>query len=247
MKSLLRIVAALLALSVTGRASAADLAQFVPVGPGLYTDWNGFYVGAHLGGVLQDSDVSVYSGTVALKDTSFTGGGQIGVNFALWQSFMVGMEADISGALLHGTVGSSSSTGTFTQAQNDNKTDMYGTFRGRVGYILNNWLFYGTGGFAWADTHQVRTQLVGATGTAGTGTVESAYAVPTGWVAGVGVEWAFASNWTARVEYLHIDVGSSQSSVTASAFPNSGLRHDEDARIDTVRAALNYRFNWMGR
>jgi outer membrane immunogenic protein len=37
-------------------------------------------------------------------------------------------------------------------ARGDGRVDLFGTVRGRVGYAANNWLFYGTGGFAWADT-----------------------------------------------------------------------------------------------
>ena len=129
-----------------------------------------------------------------------------------------------------------------TQARTDNKTEMFGTFRGRVGYIWNNWLFFGTGGFAWANTHVTRTQLLGTSGGAAPGSVDSIFATTTGWAAGVGLEWAFAQSWTARLEYQHLDVGPQSLN-----FTSAGFRRDADTTIDTVRVALNYRFNWMGR
>jgi len=62
-----------------------------------------------------------------------------------------------------------------------------------------DWLFYGTGGFAWADVKETRTQVAGVIGNATPGIVESASAsaTGTGWTAGGGIEWGFAQNWTA--------------------------------------------------
>jgi opacity protein-like surface antigen len=238
------------ALGLTGHALAADAPAYVPnwaPPPVVYVvDWNGFYIGAHLGGAWQDHSAQTVipsTGTVlettSGSDASFAGGGQIGINYAFWTTWMFGIEADISGTLLHGSSITSDTTGT-TQVQNDNKTDMFGTVRGRAGYIWDNWLFYGTGGFAWSDANLARTQLMGTTGGAGPGTVDRLYGITTGWVAGAGLEWAFSPKWTVRIEYLHLDLGSS-----ASQFTSSGLRRDVSSTIEVARVGLNYRFNLL--
>ena len=142
-------------------------------------------------------------------------------------------------ALLHDTVVASNAAGTL-QVQNDNNTNVFGTARGRAGYIWDNWLFYGTGGFAWSYTEITRTQQVGVIGGAGPGTGQSLFATPTGWVAGAGLEWAFAPQWTARLEYLHLDLGP-----TSFMFTSAGLRRDVEFTMDVFRVGVNYRFNLL--
>ena len=55
-----------------------------------------------------------------------------------------------------------------------------------------------------------------------------------GWVAGAGAEWMLGNNWTAKIEYLHYDLGAENYS-----YFRSGL----GVRIDTVKLGVNYRFN----
>ena len=249
MKPILWAATALTAACLIGPAAAADAPAYLPAwAPALAPvyDWNGFYAGVHLGGAWQHRDTATIdpatSGVLATgagDQSSFAGGGQFGVNFAMWPHFMVGMEADIVGALLHDTVVASNAAGTL-QVQNDNNTNVFGTARGRAGYIWDNWLFYGTGGFAWSYTEITRTQQVGVIGGAGPGTVQSLFATPTGWVAGAGVEWAFAPQWTARLEYLHLDLGP-----TSFMFTSAGLRRDVEFTMDVFRVGLNYRFNLL--
>ena len=88
-----------------------------------------------------------------------------------------------------------------------------GTVRGRVGYAPGNWLFYATGGFAWAYDQLTATQL------ADFGTTDSPFLWRLGWAAGAGVEMPLASNWTAGLEYLFTSYGNS-----TVVFPNAGRR-----------------------
>ncbi|MGA8475911.1 MAG: outer membrane beta-barrel protein, partial [Candidatus Cybelea sp.] len=162
------------------------------------------------------------------------GGGQIGFNYAFDPHWIAGLEADISAADLH-----RSTVGAAAFGERDNKIDAFGTLRGRFGYAWNNLWLYGTGGFAWADEKLVRTQQIGTVNLAAPGTVESASGIGTGWVAGGGLEWGFAPNWTARLEYLHLDLGSK-----SFTFPLAGQRIDATATTDIVRLGVNYKFNW---
>jgi opacity protein-like surface antigen len=69
--------------------------------------------------------------------------------------------------------------------------------------VWNNWLFYGTGGFAWSDDTFTCTQISAGATTPPLGDVRTNAPMRTGWTAGArgGIEWGFARNWTARLEY----------------------------------------------
>ena len=235
---------------LAGAASAvgADLqvgapAYRTPIAPAPTYNWTGFYLGGHVGGAWDHRSVDHFStvtgaptGTSSTDASGIMGGGQLGYNYMVVPNWVIGVEADISGANLRSTsVSQSPPRAPITQG--DSKVDLFGTVRGRVGYAWNNWLFYGTGGFAWAEEDLTRTQLAGTTGNATPGTVESSSATGTGWTAGGGIEWAIVQNWTARIEYLHLDLGTV--SVTA---PIAERRSDVSLTIDTVRAGLNYKF-----
>ena len=165
--------------------------------------------------------------------SSFLDGGQIGFNYQVAPNWVIGLEGDISGADLKSTALGGPGT-----VQHDNKIGVFGTARGRLGYAWNNWLLYGSGGFAWADEKLSRTQLAGTVNTATPGTVESATGSGTGWVAGGGLEWGFAQNWTARVEYLHLQLGTE-----SFLFPLAQQRYDARATIDLARFGVNFKFD----
>lgn len=240
---------ALAAASTSVPAMAADLTPIVKAAPAPIMavppfNWNGFYVGVHLGGASASHDFSqtstllpadVESGTI---DTSgVVGGAQIGWNWQFAPNWLLGVEADVSGAGLSGGVNTTSAVGPAVVGWT-NKVDLFGTVRGRLGYVWNNFLLYGTGGFAWVDREFTRTQLVAGPNSPAAGVVDSNSNTANGWVAGVGGEWGFAPNWTARVEYLHIDVGGSSVGVDAFTVDEGHLT------IDTVRAGVNYIFNY---
>jgi outer membrane immunogenic protein len=247
---------AVVAIVASGPALAADLPArpyMAPpvVAPSAY-NWTGFYIGAHLGGAWASRDFNQTTAIVEagnIKSSGVVGGGQIGYN---WQftNWLFGIEADISGADLSGstttTPGGASAPAVVGWTD---KIDMFGTVRGRLGYVADNWLFYGTGGFAWADNKFTRTQLAAGPLSPPAGLVLSNSQTPVGWVAGVGAEWGFARNWTARVEYLHLDVeGATWSFVSpigpgGAAGTNTFTVNENRLTIDTVRAGVNYIFN----
>jgi outer membrane immunogenic protein len=103
-----------------------------------------------------------------------------------------------------------------------------------VGYAVNNWLFYGTGGAGFADTrYSALTGGVPAVGTTGFFTTDR-----WGFAAGAGIEWGFAPNWSAKVEYMHYGFDTVTAPPGTLGFGPAGLRLD----IDTVKAGINYRF-----
>jgi len=226
-------------LAASAAAPAADLPAPQPDLLALY-DWSGFYAGLHAGGAWDHRSVTVYNSVTGTplssgsgNQSGVMGGGQIGYNFAFPSRWVVGVEADLSAADLGRTV-----IGANVFGERVNKIDLFGTARARVGYGWNNWLLYGTGGFAWADEQLTRTQQIGTVNNATPGTVESARATGTGWTAGAGLEWAFTRGWIARLEYLHLDLGTQQ-----LLFPLAQQRFDPKATIDVGRFGISYKFN----
>ena len=92
--------------------------------------------------------------------------------------------------------------------------------RGRVGYAFNNVLFYGTAGLAFGELHGETFGLAESHTTAG-------------WTAGVGAEVWVARQWSAKIEYLYVDLSSSQFVITGMS---------NGYRFGTVRAGVNYHF-----
>jgi outer membrane immunogenic protein len=142
------------------------------------------------------------------KPSGFEGGAQAGYN---WQTgpWVFGIEGDIQGT---------GASDTFAPWKFSNP--WFGTVRGRAGYALNNVLFYGTGGLAFGE-------LTGQT----FGLSESH--TNAGWTLGVGAEVGLARNWSAKVEYLYVNLNDSNFVITG----NQNGYH-----FGMLRAGVNYHF-----
>jgi outer membrane immunogenic protein len=203
------------------------------------------------------------------------GGGQIGYN-AQFNRWVLGIEADIqasdqkrnastftafsgSNALPPPfTLGSTFVTGTQTETVNS-RLDWFGTVRGRVGYTTGDLMWYGTGGFAYGQfkTSVTQSSVVNLAanfippGTTFTSAgAFSASQNRTGWTAGGGVEGAiWATGWTWKFEYLHLDfdrVNYVFTTVATGTVSPSVVTRSVRFTDDIVRVGLNYRFNWGG-
>jgi outer membrane immunogenic protein len=166
------------------------------------------------------------------------GGAQVGYNYQFGQ-FVIGVETDFQGTSIsgggnnasqslilspYGARGSEFLAPIGALAGANTSLEWFGTVRGRVGYLfLPTLLIYGTGGFAYGQ--------VDAFGFSNT---------PTGWTAGGGVEWMFAPNWSAKAEYLYVDLSSN--GATGGLGLNWGYYYHP--QINVVRAGINYHFNW---
>ena len=186
---------------------------------------------------------------------AFLGGVQAGCDYQFDSHWVLGIGGDISWTNL-----SSVTNDPFFRGKNGNpvafsaRTDDIATLTGRVGYAWDKVLFYGKGGAAFAHDKYAQNNSaainnaifgctpVGAVGFFGCNTAGSADRW--GWTAGVGVEWAFATNWSAMIEYDHygFDTRTLSMSVinnSVAVLPaNLNVRHD----IDTVKVGINYRF-----
>jgi outer membrane immunogenic protein len=271
--------AGLLIMGVVTTASAADLgvaprgrpARVVAPAPPIYTSWTGFYIGGNIGGGWSHTTVSgTTTGTisgVAFPEEFFSssgsgsgivGGGQLGYNYEFAPRWVTGIEADIDAAHITGSETHCSTTAlgmTTSCAATSGKIDDFGTVRGRLGYaFFNNFLLYGTGGFAWA--HDSNTATPTCNGAACPGATRpftfnsaTSSSTPDGWTAGGGIEWRFLPNWTARVEYLHLQFNNIS---TTDNFTGTVIGHpvvstsqsSANSGVDVVRFGVNYLFNW---
>jgi outer membrane immunogenic protein len=231
-----RLVLASVALCVgAGSAAlAADLpppyvapprapATYVPVIP-LY-NWSGFYIGGNLGagwnsgGSVSDTFGSTGSG----QTTKFLGGGQVGVNYEFYGGVVIGAEAMFD--WLPNTTNTFTATegptgpapGTVASATFNNR--WLTTATGKLGYAWDRVLLYGKGGGAWVGANNPNL-TVGGFGQ----TLTSSTTTNFGWTAGIGVEWAFAGNWSARAEYDYI--GLQNQTVTVAAVPGAPFAGD---------------------
>jgi outer membrane immunogenic protein len=143
-------------------------------------------------------------------------GGQLGYNWQFGQT-VLGLETDIQWSGIKGSGNCAFGCET--------KNNWFGTARGRLGYAYDRWLPYVTGGLAYGD--------VEANPSFG---FISQSKTSTGWTVGAGVEFALAQNWTAKVEYLYMDLGDFSSVVSAPA-PTT-----VDFKANIVRAGVNFRF-----
>ena len=236
-------------------AQAADmpppLAFKAPAAAPAFYDWSGFYVGGHLGDAWGSSRWTANSAGAAAISGSFglfepfdsfteTGslfeGVQTGYDYRLPNRFVLGAALDASFPAFPDRAGISiGGSSTFASpaigAESYGETVLsFGTVRGRVGYAPGDWLVYATGGLAWTYDQAMLTQL-------GTGATEARFLWRFGWTAGAGVEVPIAPHWTATLEYLLTDYGSS-----GVTFPTVGQRFNADFFLHELRAGVNYRF-----
>jgi outer membrane immunogenic protein len=177
----------------------------------------------------------------------FAGGVQVGYNWQGGRNWLVGFEADLQGTNQSGTgcapllciirtAGGVSATSAFTATQ---QLDWFGTLRGRVGAVNNNILFYATGGAAFGQVKETIAENLNNGGTANFATNTNTFN-QAGWVAGGGIEAAFAGNWTAKAEYLYLDLGTIQSIFRDGT--GLTINNTSTVRDHIFRAGVNYRF-----
>lgn len=225
--------------------------------------WRGFHVGFTFGGGFGAGfSSSGFRTGEALRTDAFwalppanpggvLGGVQAGYDYA-FGNVVVGAEADWQAAGLSG--GSRAiSAGQEPRASLNSRhaIDWFGTLRGRVGYsVLPQLLVYATGGLAYGGGGNLFTYF-----DAGRREGESLQD-PTrvGYSAGGGLEWAFRPDWSAKLEYLYVDLGRAPGHV-ARLEGEGGEEEEAPAfaalagapmRFHSIRAGLNYRFNFIG-
>jgi outer membrane immunogenic protein len=237
MKSALYAVAALGALALSAPAIAADVPveQSYPAATVGYYNWTGAYFGIQAGYSFGNVETSS-SPTVGAYDLEydfdhFVGGVTAGYNhqFGNW---VVGGEIDASFTDAEESI----DPGILGIEEYQSDLDWLATARLRLGYAFDNILVYATAGGAAAETEDAIELTAGGT--------LSERRSRKGWTAGAGFEWAFSENWTAKGEYLYVDLG--DETVTENGgnlFPVGGPDSVDFEHIYHLgRVGVNYRF-----
>ena len=206
-------------------------------------NWTGVYLGVNGGFTYGGSDwTDSVTGTSSdyFSTLGFVFGGTVGANYQAG-SWVFGVEAD-------GDWANSSGSGTFTTTSTSSlcaggcftKNSWLATARGRFGYAFDRFLVYGTGGAAFGSV-QANFSL---------DPVSSS--TETGWTAGAGMEVAVAPHWSAKAEYLFVDLGNGSCTTDCviqspgtfpnlygpPLIPNVAVKFNESM----VRAGINYKF-----
>ena len=243
-KKILLTTTALIGLGIAP-AAAADLAARpytkAPAAVAMY-NWSGFYAGVNGGWGSSRNRWDETTGVVfpmgSHDATGGTVGGQIGYR---WQaaSWVFGVEAQGNWADFHG---SNVIPFSVPSVKNDTRVDAFGLFTGQVGYAANNVLFYLKGGAA-VTSDRYRMLLTG------TGAPVANNVDDTRWggVVGVGLEYGFAPNWSAGIEYNHMFMQDKTYSFVSNGvivpagmqMAQSRIRQD----VDIVTARINYKFS----
>jgi outer membrane immunogenic protein len=252
-----------------GAASAADLPARAYTKAPVYVDpgynWTGFYVGGNIGyswgrssgtSTLTDSTgVVLFSSVGSSNLNGVVGGGQIGYNWQM-QNWLWGLEADIQGTGEKGSrnfvcpVGICAAgllfngvllPGLIVPVALSQKIDWFGTVRGRIGILASpKVLLYATGGLAYGEVNSSETiGVVPAT--------FSSTSTKAGYTVGAGIEGVIGGNWTAKLEYLYVDLGKvSGSFVTGigstGVGPITSYYINSHITDNVLRVGLNYKF-----
>ncbi len=277
MKRNLLALVGLAAVAVAAPAFAADL--FVKAPPPVYS-WTGWYAGANVGyswgkakSDYYDPNFGAYTGGTPIPSSNnplsqkldgLIGGGQVGYNWQVNPTWVLGLEADIQGSGERGSAGFSDPYGfgvdcdvgsvcTNVGGTMKAQIDWFGTVRGRIGYLVNpTTLLYGTGGLAYGGikasgtitdacfSGAPPTCTAGSWGFAGSRT-------NVGWTAGAGVEGVVPSmtSWTWKAEYLYLDLGSVSGTGFEAAADFGTLPYTFSSKVtdNILRVGLNYHFH----
>jgi outer membrane immunogenic protein len=192
--------------------------------------WTGCYIGANAGRGW--GETSHDNANVTAETKGWLAGGQIGCDHLFAPNAVVGIEAMAAWADIHGA------SDPFFSGKNvfSTRIDAIASATARFGFVANHWLIYVKGGAAWADQD---FRIVGTF--AGTPFDDRGSKTMSGWTWGFGIEWLFAPNWSAKLEYNRYDFGQRtvrMEDVLSPAAFNARFR----SAVEAVTVGINYRF-----
>lgn len=212
--------AALLTLAPSAPAadlSVAPIYKAPPLVAAPAYNWSGFYIGANAGGAWGTSG---WDSAGSFNLSGGVAGGTAGANWQVGHA-VVGVEGDADWSALKG-----STTSAGCPAGCSTNNDWLATVRGRAGYAFDRVMPYVTGGLAVGDIKASTPGAVGANET------------NAGWTVGGGLELALTNNWSAKAEYLHVDLGNMNCGFSCGASGSNNV----SLKSDVVRGGLNFRF-----
>lgn len=205
------------------------------------------------------------AGTVTSSSFDMNGGiagGQAGYNWQM-SNWLLGVEGDIQwsgekgratyacgitslagGPCLPGLTFAPAGLASASTLTIDQKLQWFGTLRGRAGILAApRWLLYVTGGLAYGEIKTTGTMTGFNAGGIAIASVGSTTATRAGWTVGAGVEGKITQNWSAKLEYLYMDLGSFSSGPFSLA-PGSAIAANVNSKFTDhiLRAGINYQF-----
>jgi outer membrane immunogenic protein len=235
------LLSASLLLATGASAFAADLgaapvkAPMAPMMAAAYS-WTGFYIGVNGGGGW-----NTWTGTAGVGApgaiNSFSGsgglaGGTVGGNYQIG-NVVLGLEGTYDWADIRNTQTAALGPGTLTLVT---KNDYIATVAGRVGYAFDRVLIYGKGGAAFTRDN-LNANLTGPVPGTAVGKFDR-----TGWLAGVGVEWAFYGNWSVKAEYDYMGFGSQNEGNFTTTGGLTVTPASVKLNVQTATVGINYKF-----
>ena len=188
----------------------------VPYAVPLFT-WTGFYVGINGGGAFGKFDTGIWrevikhfrwTGPVAPSATNTR-------SAILWSAPKPYIDwASISGTTTTAACPAGCKTG----------DSWLSTVRGRVGYAADRFLPFITGGAALGNINATTAGLTTSAANAG-------------WTVGAGLEFSFSPSWSAKAEYLYVNLGKFNCGLNCGA-PTDNVSFT----ANIVRGGINYRF-----
>jgi outer membrane immunogenic protein len=234
--------AALSLLALGSAAAAADLPPAPQLPPlDAAPAWTGFYAGLNVGAAFGSRRNAFSIAGFGLPTFStplqgVVGGGEVGYN---WQTgpWVLGLEANFEGSGLSGSRNAPCLPplcGGALAASYAQKLPWFGTLRPRVGYALGNWLFYATGGGAFGEVDTNATAAAVGSFVA----TDNRSQTRGGWTLGGGVEVELVAGWSAKIEYLYVDLGSR----TTTFLLNPPISNASRFTANVITAGVNYHF-----
>ena len=197
-------------------------------------DWSGIYLGGHLGGAYAQFEWTFTTPTESFEKsrTAFAGGVQVGLQ-KQWRSIVIGAEVSYTWTDLETTTNSIAEPGTSRSAGLSNLL----LATGRLGFAQDYMMAYAKAGYASADV-DFRSSITstGVVTTTSSGREQ-------GWVAGVGMDYAWKPNILIGVEYnyIHLSVDGRTQIPTPSGLAGSVV-NDAGIDIQTLMARINFKF-----
>jgi outer membrane immunogenic protein len=234
---------------IAGPAMAADMPLKAPPPVVLYS-WTGCYVGGHVGGKASNAEVNYGAVNRAIAPPAVAGApatGRINMSGAL-AGAQIGCQYQFAGGWLIGIEGD----GSWTQSDGQGVETAFPAFRvqtterwlatarGRLGYAWDKWMFYVTGGGAWAGLETKNWQATFVP--AGIGPAAIQQNTLNGWTVGVGAEYALGYGWSIKGEYLYMEFASSTYFTPTN--PVALAEFNVKLRQSVARFGMNYKFDW---
>ncbi|MBO0718414.1 MAG: porin family protein, partial [Rhizobiales bacterium] len=226
----------IIASAQPARAADQSAAPHLPtksaiVPPAPIYSWSGCYIGAQGGGgAVSDTFVntSFDGNNNFLHGGGAFAGGQLGCNYQRG-NFVFGLEGEVWSGLTNPLYFTSPGDAQNIFTRNRWNADV----AVRAALAFDRALFYGKAGIAEGRFAFSEADIHGALAT-GASTL-------TGVLLGVGLEYGFAPNWSAKLEYDHIEYAGRTVHFDQSVFPGP-FDNTESASANLIKAGVNYRF-----